>query len=82
MLMFFPPTSKEIEVLKLQGTKISRINMCSRPTGGAGQRTRVKARGKIWCQQGTTDWLEKVRDADRVTNNLDRSSVKDSHCAS
>lgn len=56
--------------------------MCSRPTGGAGQRTRVKARGKIWCRLGTTDWLEKVRDADRVTNNLDRSSVKDSRYAS
>lgn len=82
MVMLFPPTTREIEVLKLHGTKILRINMCPRPTGGAGQRTRVNARGKNWCQLGTTDWREKVRDADRITDNLDSSRVKDSHCAS
>jgi len=52
MLMVFPPTSKEIGVLKSQGTKIEDKN----------------ATTNLWCPRDTNDWLKKVCDAGRVTN--------------
>ena len=79
MLTVFPPTSKEIGVLKSQGTKISKINICSLPTGGAEQLTSIHA---LTCPLGTKDWLKKVCDAGRVTNNARSSGVEDSFSAS
>jgi len=82
VVIVFPPTLIEIGMLKLQGTNMSKINIYSQPTSCARQRTRVNAGTKLWCQFGTTDLLEKFRDAVRVTDNLCGSSVEDSCCSS
>ena len=82
MLTVFPPTSIEIGVLKLQGTNTSKINTDSWPTSCARQRTRVNAGTKLRCRFGTTDRLEKFRNAVRVTDNLCGSSVEDGCCSS
>jgi len=82
MLTVFPPTSIDIGVLKLQGTNMSKINTCSRPTSCVRQRTRVNAGTNLRCRFGTTDRLKKFRDAVRVTDDLCGSSVEDSCCSS
>ena len=69
-----PPISIEIEVLKLQGTNMSKIDTSSRPTGSARQRTRVYA---IPCGSGTIDLVKKCRDAVWVTDDLAAYSVED-----
>ena len=78
MVTSFPPTLIKIGVSKLQGTNMSRINTCSRPTSWARQRTRVNAGTKLRCRFGTSDRLKKFRDVVRVTENLCGSSVEDS----
>jgi hypothetical protein len=80
MLTFFPPTSIEIGVLKLQGTKIYKINNVFRMTSDTGQRTGVDTRTILGCRLCTANRVEKVCNASRVTNNLGSPSVVDRRC--
>lgn len=71
--------SMAMEVLKLHGTNMSKINKSSLPTGCERQRTRVSA---IPCGHGTIDLVKKCRDAVRVTDDLPAYSVEDGFCFS
>ena len=82
MLTVFPPTSIEMGVSNVQGTRIFKIHKKVSTDSGTGERTSVDAISNLGCQLSTTNRVEKFRNAGGVTDNLRCSSVEDCCCTS
>jgi hypothetical protein len=80
MLTVFPPTSIEMGMSNVQGTRVLKISKC-RVISGTGEHTSVDALSNLGRRLGTTDLFEKVRNASWIAKNLGCSSVEDCCCA-